>query len=267
MANRRMISAELMRSDEFLSLPNQSQLLYIHLLVEADDDGFLQGKKRIMAMLGMKPAVLHKLTEAGFLIEFPSGATVITHWKLFNQIKKDRYTPTKHRAEMAQLTFTPEAGYVLQAQPQEVPEAASPAASEIAPTATVAGESAQTETAAPQEAASGAPRACPYAAPLPLADGSEYVALQKEADEWRRLYPGVDLPQELRNMRGWLLSHPEKRKTAENIGRFINTWLANAQKSGSASGRGEGDSPPSYDIDLAEHRRNTVMPKLRKKQR
>ena len=263
MANRRMISAELMRSDEFLSLPNQSQLLYIHLLVEADDDGFLQGKKRIMAMLGMKPAVLHKLTEAGFLIEFPSGATVITHWKLFNQIKKDRYTPTKHRVEMAQLTFEPETGYALKAQPQRLPEAASSAAPETAPAAAAA----QPETEAPQKAVSDAPRACPYAAPLPLADGSEYVALQREADEWRRLYPGVDLTQEMRNMRGWLLSHPEKRKTAESIGRFINTWLANAQKQGSAFGRGEGCTPPSYDIDLAEHRINTVMPKLRKKQR
>jgi hypothetical protein len=113
-----MISAELMRSDEFLALPGESQLLYVHLLVEADDDGFLLGKNRIVTMLGLDEAAFHALTEAGFVMQFPSGAAVIMHWPVCNAIRKDRHTPTKYRAELAQLETVPEVGYVLK---QETP--------------------------------------------------------------------------------------------------------------------------------------------------
>ena len=79
MAKRRMLSLELLRSDEFLDLPADSQLLYVHLSVEADDDGFLCGKKRILSMLGLPEEAFTRLAEAGFLLTFPSGAAVIAH--------------------------------------------------------------------------------------------------------------------------------------------------------------------------------------------
>ena len=101
MAKRRMISAELMRSDAFLELPPESQLLYVHLLVEADDDGFLRGKKYVLAMLGLAEDAFTALAQAGFLIVFPTGSAVIAHWPLMNKVPKDRYTPTRCRAEMA----------------------------------------------------------------------------------------------------------------------------------------------------------------------
>ena len=120
MARRRMISAELMRSDEFLALPAQSQLLYVHLLVEADDDGFLLGKNRIITMLGLDESAFTALTDAGFVLRFSTGAAVITHWPVCNAIRKDRHTPTKYRAELAQLECVPEVGYVLKQEPQAV---------------------------------------------------------------------------------------------------------------------------------------------------
>lgn len=71
---------------------------------------------------------------------------------------------------------------------------------------------------------------------LPLNDGSEHPVLTSQADEWARLYPAVDIHQQLRNMRGWLLSHPKNRKTAGGIARFINGWLSKEQdKSRNAS--------------------------------
>lgn len=41
MAYRRMLLKELIRNDHFLTLPHSSQCLYMHLLLEADDDGFV----------------------------------------------------------------------------------------------------------------------------------------------------------------------------------------------------------------------------------
>lgn len=78
---------------------------------------------------------------------------------------------------------------------------------------------------------------------LPLNDGSEYPITQKQIDEWTELYPAVDVMQELRNMKGWCLGNPTKRKTKSGINRFINGWLSREQnKGGGNSGRGNKDS-------------------------
>ena len=67
---------------------------------------------------------------------------------------------------------------------------------------------------------------------LPLNDKSEYAVLQSDVLEWQNLYPAVDIEQCLRNMRGWLLSNPKKRKTKRGIHRFITTWLQKEQDKG-----------------------------------
>jgi hypothetical protein len=72
----------------------------------------------------------------------------------------------------------------------------------------------------------------PVPAPViefPLNDGSQYGVLPNAVAEWKHLYPAVDVMQELRNMRGWLLANREKRKTRRGIERFINSWLARRQ--------------------------------------
>ena len=70
------------------------------------------------------------------------------------------------------------------------------------------------------------------AAELPLNDNTAYCVTREEADEYARLYPAVDVMQELRNMRGWCLSNPQKRKTRSGIKKFINGWLSRAQNAG-----------------------------------
>lgn len=67
---------------------------------------------------------------------------------------------------------------------------------------------------------------------LPLNDGSEYPVSQEQSQEWAGLYPAVDVLQQLRGMRGWLLSNPNKRKTRRGIEKFINGWLSREQDKG-----------------------------------
>lgn len=65
---------------------------------------------------------------------------------------------------------------------------------------------------------------------------------------WKRLYPAVDVDQQLRNIEGWLDGNPVKRKTHGGVKKFINTWLSDEQNKGGRSsaggtyGRGNGGS-------------------------
>ena len=314
MAKRRMISAELMRSDAFLELPPESQLLYVHLLVEADDDGFIRGKKYVLAMLGLTEEAFTALSRAGFLIVFATGSAAIAHWPLMNKVPKDRYTPTRCRAEMAQLEAVEGVGYVL--KEKEAPQPAEPTVSVTAtePLTEAALPDIGTKTPAPaapiSEKRYTEPAApfkenkypCPAAQPpiedavraveqtretgasgntppsLPLSGGQSYAIPEIKSAEWQRLYPNVDVLSELRAMRGWLLSRPEKQRTAPETERFIHYWLSNAMRRAAQAppyanpgetrrSRWADDGPPSYDMDRAMEKMMTTVPKLKKKRR
>ena len=277
MAKRRMISAELMRSDAFLELPPESQLLYVHLLVEADDDGFLRGKKYVLAMLGLAEDAFTALAQAGFLIVFPTGSAVIAHWPLMNKVPKDRYTPTRCKAEFAQLEIEEGVGYVLKADeaPQPAEEAVSITATEPLTEQTVAPVSANiTEHTAPD--LPNEPQMASCLPSLPMPGGQSYAVTERMLAEWKHLYPNVDVLSELHAMRGWLCSRPEKQRTAPETERFIHYWLSNAMQR--ASGRGAysnygnerrrrpgEEGPPSYDMDRAMEKMMTTVPKLKKR--
>lgn len=74
---------------------------------------------------------------------------------------------------------------------------------------------------------------------LQLNTGEEYPITEKEIELWCTLYPAVNILQELRNMKGWLLSNPKKRKTKQGIMRFVNAWLAKEQNRGGSIQRRE----------------------------
>ena len=71
MAERRMMSKKIIDSDAFTEMPLSSQALYFHLLLRADDDGFLNNAKKIMRNVGanqndydmllMKRFIIHQI--------------------------------------------------------------------------------------------------------------------------------------------------------------------------------------------------------------
>lgn len=114
------------------------------------------------------------------------------------------------------------------------PSAPSPASEPELPLGGVAGERERAVRGRSGAGTSGDPRrngSGSYEAviAMPLNTGREYVVTRPEVEEWRRLYPAVDVDQELRAMRGWLLANPERRKTVKGMPRFINGWLADEQ--------------------------------------
>ncbi|CRL45853.1 hypothetical protein SGGMMB4_03957 [Sodalis glossinidius str. 'morsitans'] len=64
---------------------------------------------------------------------------------------------------------------------------------------------------------------------LPLNDGSEFSVTEALVTEFESLYPAVDVRQELRNQRGWLLAQPRRRKTRRGIRRFVSGWMCREQ--------------------------------------
>ena len=103
MAERRMFAKTIIDSDAFLELPAAAQLLYFHLAMRADDDGFVNKPKSIARMMGCTDKTLTQLANGGFLILFDSGVTVIRHWQMHNKVRKDTYKKTVCRAERDQL--------------------------------------------------------------------------------------------------------------------------------------------------------------------
>jgi len=94
MAERRMFAKSIVTADKFLDLPATTQMLYFHLGVVADDDGFINNPKTVCRTVGATTKDLARLVESGYLIAFPSGVMVITHWLIHNRIQRDRYKPT-----------------------------------------------------------------------------------------------------------------------------------------------------------------------------
>lgn len=64
---------------------------------------------------------------------------------------------------------------------------------------------------------------------LTLNDKSEYPFFRKDIDEYKELYPAVDVEQQFRTMKGWCKDNPTKRKTKRGIRKFVNSWLAREQ--------------------------------------
>lgn len=113
MAERRMFAKTIIDSDSFLDMPHSTQLLYFHLSMRADDDGFINNPKNIMRMIGCKDDDMSVLITKKFIIPFESGIVVIKHWKIHNYIAKDRYKETKYKKEKETLQLDENNAYTL----------------------------------------------------------------------------------------------------------------------------------------------------------
>lgn len=115
MADKRMMSKSVIDTDMFLDMPASTQCLYFHMLLRADDDGFLKNAKTIMRTAGASPDDIKLLIAKQYLIPFDTGIMVIKHWRIHNYIKKDRYKPTD--CEEIKLLEVNEKGEYVLAEP------------------------------------------------------------------------------------------------------------------------------------------------------
>lgn len=113
MAKKRMFSLSVIDTDNFLSMPMSSRLLYYELGMRADDDGFVDNWRKILMFTGLKEDDLKILIAKQFIIPFETGVIVIRHWRLNNYLRNDRYTQTNYLEEKNQLEYEENGVYSL----------------------------------------------------------------------------------------------------------------------------------------------------------
>lgn len=103
MSKRRMLSSDITNSDSFIEMDLPTQAVYCHLVISADDDGFINSSLRTIRAIGGSKEHIDTLIAKRFLIPFDSGILLVRHWKIHNQIQKDRYATTIHLNEKSQI--------------------------------------------------------------------------------------------------------------------------------------------------------------------
>lgn len=106
-----MFAKTIIDSDAFLDMPATTQVLYFHLAMRADDDGFINNPKRIQRAIGGNDDDLKLLIAKNFIIPFEVGIVVIKHWRIHNYIQKDRYKPTVYLGEKQRLEVKQNGAY------------------------------------------------------------------------------------------------------------------------------------------------------------
>ena len=98
MANRRMFSRTVVCSGRFLRMSVEGQVLYYHLGMEADDDGYAEAYA-LLRISGCREENLEELEKAGFITvcDWENLVVYIRDWRRNNLIRTDRYTPSIYR--------------------------------------------------------------------------------------------------------------------------------------------------------------------------
>ncbi|MCH7758977.1 replisome organizer [Patescibacteria group bacterium] len=112
-----MFSIQIVASDAFLDMPATSQLLYFHLVMKADDEGFVGNPKTIMRLITVQEDELKILLAKRFILGFESGIVVIKHWLIHNTIRLDRFKGTSYIKEKKSLKLNENKAYTELGKP------------------------------------------------------------------------------------------------------------------------------------------------------
>lgn len=118
MAQRRMFSKEVVETEWFTDMPATTQMLYIHLSMDADDDGFVTNTKMAMVNSHASKDDLAILFAKNYVIKVENGLYLIKHWRQNNYIRSDRYKKSDYADRLENFTVKSDGSYTL-AKPGE----------------------------------------------------------------------------------------------------------------------------------------------------
>lgn len=108
-----MLSSKIVDSDAFLDMPQTSQLLYFHLALRADDDGFVGNPRKIMRMIGSAENDITILFTKKFILGFESGVIVIKHHRINNNWDSHNCKRTQYTEEFKLLNIKENGAYTF----------------------------------------------------------------------------------------------------------------------------------------------------------
>jgi uncharacterized phage protein (TIGR02220 family) len=101
MAQRRMLSKRVVQTQRFLRLPLETQALYFHLVLNADDDGVIEAFP-VVRMIGASDDSLGLLVIKQFIKPLNDEMVYfIVDFQEQNKIRKDRYQESKYKDLLA----------------------------------------------------------------------------------------------------------------------------------------------------------------------
>ena len=112
MRQKRMFDKDVIQADWFTDMPSSTQMLYIHLSMNADDDGCVNNVKTAMMNAHATDNDLVVLIQKDYLKDEGHGLYVITDWFANNYIRSDRYKPSKFAKYLTAYAVSSEGRYI-----------------------------------------------------------------------------------------------------------------------------------------------------------
>lgn len=227
MADKRMFAKTIIDSDAFLDMPHTSQLLYFHLSMRGDDDGFINNPKSIARNVKCSDDDLKILAAKKFIIPFESGVIVIKHWKIHNYIAKDRYNETKYKNEKSMLTLDENKSYRLENQNNSYTDCIQDVDKVYTQVRLdkIKNNINTLNTATSEVEENGNVNNSQVYINFYTRDNKEFRLFTNDIVSYRNTYPLIDINQEIVKIKRWLIDNPKKNKTLSGYSRFINGWL------------------------------------------
>ncbi len=222
MARIRTIKPEFFTSEDIVSLSPMARLLYIAMWCEADREGRLVWKPRTFKMRYL-PA--DECDVESLCQELVSSHLVKLYGDGLAHIPKFGQHQHLNPREAASLLPDPDASRTRRARVND---------------ATVTVKTRDSDAQVGREgkgilddaSPDGDGQEAPPLVLIPLNDGSDHGITASAVAEWSSSFPAVNVLQQLRQMRAWLVAKPERKKTPRGVNAFIVSWLSRAQDKG-----------------------------------
>ena len=249
MAEKRMFTQKIICADAFTKLPPTTQCLYFHLCMGADDDGFNNQIRRSMFNAHADQHDFEILVRERFILPFDSGVIVIKHWRMHNAIRNDRYHETEYLEEKAMLVLKENKVYTEKNRfGNQMATIGIPYGNQMDTEIRLEEDSIveisieekeldKSNSSARSDKQTLTEKDIFLSLPTNKSD-EEYHVTNNYVDEMKQLYPAVNVEQEIRNMKAWLINNPSKRKTSRGMTRFIGGWLERKQNQGGSADKG-----------------------------
>lgn len=225
----RVIKESLKTNELVDSLTWFEEVVFIRLIVTADDYGCMDGRPQLLksVLFPLKDSVttksiesaIAKLVKVGLLRSYTANGkpyvffpTWEKHQRLRNKRRKYPVPPETDTCQSFDSQLTDEC------RPESEVESE------------VESESQNEEYICAERQSRSAPTPSEYG--IPLNNGKLYYVPVTDLQTFKRLYPAVDVEAELRGMIGWCMGNPAKRKTSSGVKAFITRWLKRAQDQG-----------------------------------
>lgn len=246
MMSDRVVRDELLTSERYWSVSIEAQRLFVHLILVVDDSARFSGKPFTIAascfpghqVTGEKvERLLCELVDRDLIRMYQIDDERFIYLPRFRQ--RQRYVNSKYPEpplEIIDLNNKKSDHGLTQDGPESDLRRLARARVAVAVAVPVAVSVAVPENQG-EALASSPPSGLSAGASLsvieiPLHDNTSFAVTQAMVAEFVALYPAVDVPQTLNEIRGWNMSNPSKRKTRRGVLAHVNRWLAKEQNRG-----------------------------------